>query len=162
MHSSSEFYRTTQLARYHIAYGIEHVDGVVKPSGVQLCMAPWKFGDRPQGRGRGGGEATIVQIGSLAGMMPYVFGSVYNASKAALHGFSDTLRVELAPFGVRVVTIITGSVSSRLFEINTKVPEGSLYYPLKERIEKHDFLDGSSWTSAEEYAKQVYSDLKRA
>lgn len=32
-------------------------------------------------------------------IIPYVFGSVYNASKAALHSFSDTLRVELAPYG---------------------------------------------------------------
>lgn len=32
-------------------------------------------------------------------IIPYVFGSVYNASKAALHSFSDCLRVELAPFG---------------------------------------------------------------
>lgn len=34
----------------------------------------------------------IVQIGSLAGVMPYVFSSAYNASKAALHAYSRTLR----------------------------------------------------------------------
>jgi 1-acylglycerone phosphate reductase len=63
-------------------------------------------------------KGTIVQIGSVAGVgvlrgklegkllvlilvqvVPYVFGSVYNASKAAVHSFSDALRVELAPFG---------------------------------------------------------------
>jgi len=38
-------------------------------------------------------KGTIVQIGSLAGVMPYCFGSVYNASKAALHAYSNTLRV---------------------------------------------------------------------
>ena len=30
-------------------------------------------------------KGTIVQIGSIAGVMPYVFGSAYNASKAALY-----------------------------------------------------------------------------
>lgn len=44
-------------------------------------------------------KGTIVQIGSVAGITPYVFGSVYNATKAALHQYSNTLRVELAPFG---------------------------------------------------------------
>ena len=43
-------------------------------------------------------EGRVVQIGSLAGLMPVPFGAAYNASKAALHSFGDTLRVELAPF----------------------------------------------------------------
>jgi 1-acylglycerone phosphate reductase len=30
-------------------------------------------------------KGTIVQIGSIAGIMPYVFGAGYNASKAALY-----------------------------------------------------------------------------
>jgi 1-acylglycerone phosphate reductase len=38
-------------------------------------------------------KGTIVQIGSVAAVMPYVFGSVYNASKAALHAYSNTLRL---------------------------------------------------------------------
>ena len=41
----------------------------------------------------------IIQLGSLAGVMPVPFGAAYNASKAALHSYGDTLRVELAPFG---------------------------------------------------------------
>ncbi|KAE8133755.1 hypothetical protein BDV38DRAFT_274077 [Aspergillus pseudotamarii] len=57
-------------------------------------------------------QGTIVQIGSVAGVIPYVFGSVYTASKAALHSFSDTLRGELAPFGVNVTTIVTGAPNS--------------------------------------------------
>lgn len=44
-------------------------------------------------------NACVVQISSLAGMMPVPFNCAYNASKAALLSFGDTLRVELAPFG---------------------------------------------------------------
>lgn len=41
----------------------------------------------------------IVNVGSVVGVLPYAFGSAYNATKAALHQYGDTLRVEMAPFG---------------------------------------------------------------
>lgn len=44
------------------------------------------------------GRGRVVQIGSIAAIAPIPFGAVYNASKAALHSYGDTLRVELAPF----------------------------------------------------------------
>jgi 1-acylglycerone phosphate reductase len=44
------------------------------------------------------GDGRIVQIGSTAAVIPVPFSSVYNASKAALHAYSNTIRVELAPF----------------------------------------------------------------
>jgi short-subunit dehydrogenase len=44
------------------------------------------------------GDGRIVNIGSITGVMPYPFGSTYNASKAALHSYGNTLRLELAPF----------------------------------------------------------------
>lgn len=41
---------------------------------------------------------TIVNIGSIGGLIPYVYGASYNASKAALQHWSNTLRIEMAPF----------------------------------------------------------------
>ncbi|RBR19398.1 hypothetical protein FVER53590_29373 [Fusarium verticillioides] len=43
-------------------------------------------------------SGTIVNIGSIGGTIPFVYGSSYNASKAALQHWSNTLRVEMAPF----------------------------------------------------------------
>jgi 1-acylglycerone phosphate reductase len=43
-------------------------------------------------------EGTIVNIGSIAPIVPLVFGGAYNASKAALHAYADCLRIELKPF----------------------------------------------------------------
>ncbi|OJJ46353.1 hypothetical protein ASPZODRAFT_132435 [Penicilliopsis zonata CBS 506.65] len=77
-------------------------------------------------------KGTIVQTGSVAGIVPYVFGSVYNASKAALHSFSDTLRVELAPFGVNVTTVVTGGVQSRIARTKRTLAPNSLYEPIKD------------------------------
>jgi len=46
---------------------------------------------------RSGG--VVVNIGSIGGIVPYVYGASYNASKAALQHWSNTLRVEMAPLG---------------------------------------------------------------
>lgn len=44
-------------------------------------------------------KGLIINIGSIGGISPYVYGSSYNASKAALVHWGDTLRVEMLPFG---------------------------------------------------------------
>jgi uncharacterized protein len=59
-------------------------------------------------RHRGG----ILNLGSLAGFLPGPGMAVYYASKAYVLSFSEALRQELAPFGVRVTTLCPGSVSS--------------------------------------------------
>jgi NADP-dependent 3-hydroxy acid dehydrogenase YdfG len=51
------------------------------------------------------GSGCIVNIGSTVGMTPTPFVGAYAASKAALHTFSDVLRMELEPFGIQVVCI---------------------------------------------------------
>ncbi|RYP78221.1 hypothetical protein DL771_000698 [Monosporascus sp. 5C6A] len=49
-------------------------------------------------------SGAIVNIGSIGGVVPYIYGASYNASKAALHHWSNTLRLEMSPFDVRVIT----------------------------------------------------------
>lgn len=102
-----------------------------------------------------GAKGTIVQIGSLAGVMPYVFGSVYNASKAALHSYSDTLRVELAPFGVRVVVVRTGGVISNISRTHRTLPESSLYLPIADVYEKRLTHSQANGIANEQYARSV-------
>jgi len=59
-------------------------------------------------RHRGG----ILNLGSLAGFLPGPGMAVYYASKAYVLSFSEALRQELAPWGVRVTALCPGSVSS--------------------------------------------------
>lgn len=70
------------------------------------------------------------------------FAGAYNASKAALLSLNETLRLELAPLGVRVVNLMTGAVRST-FHDNAKaapgaavLPPGSLYNVAKEAVER--------------------------
>lgn len=104
-------------------------------------------------------KGTIVQIGSLAGIMPYVFGSVYNASKAALHSYSDTLRVELAPFDVKVLTVVTGGVKSNIARTHRDLPENSIYLPLKEEYEHRLTHSQAMGIPNEVYAKRVVGQV---
>lgn len=59
-------------------------------------------------RGRGG----IVNISSVSGVMPTPFAGPYCASKAAFNAMSDSLRMELKPLGIRVVTVQPGGIRS--------------------------------------------------
>lgn len=47
----------------------------------------------------------IVNISSLGGKLAIPFNSSYNASKFAVHGFSDSLRMELAKSGISVTVV---------------------------------------------------------
>jgi hypothetical protein len=59
-------------------------------------------------RNRGG----ILNVGSIAGFLPGPGMAVYYASKAYVLSFSEALRCELAPRGVRVTALCPGPVPS--------------------------------------------------
>jgi len=93
--------------------------------------------------------------------MPYVFGSIYNASKAALHSYSDTLRVELAPFDVRVVTVVTGGVKSNIARTHRTLPQDSIYLPLQDEYERRLTHSQANGMPNEDYARSVVSQVLR-
>jgi len=62
---------------------------------------------RAQGHGR------IVQNSSLLGLVALKWRGAYNASKFALEGLTDTLRLELEGSGIHVVLIEPGPIESR-------------------------------------------------
>lgn len=64
----------------------------------------------PAMRARGAG--TIVNISSMGGKIYTVLGAWYHATKHALEGWSDSLRLELEPFGIRVVVIEPGLIET--------------------------------------------------
>ncbi|KAI0861218.1 NAD(P)-binding protein [Xylaria cubensis] len=101
-------------------------------------------------------KGIVVNIGSVGGIVPYVYGSSYNASKAALHHWSNTLRVEMAPLGVRVLTIISGEIGTNILkrDRHRELPEYSLFAPLRESFKSHVTRTPNT-TDRMEYAKNV-------
>ena len=58
----------------------------------------------------------IINIGSISGVLVTPFSGSYCASKAALNALSDALRLELKPFGIKVITVQPGAIRSRFAE----------------------------------------------
>jgi NAD(P)-dependent dehydrogenase (short-subunit alcohol dehydrogenase family) len=57
-------------------------------------------------------SGTIVNMSSIGGKFYEPLGAWYHATKFAVEGFSDSLRLELAPFGIDVVIIEPGPILS--------------------------------------------------
>ena len=62
------------------------------------------------------GRGHIINIASMAGKIATANSSVYAATKFAVIGFSDALRLELADKGVYVTTVNPGPIETSFFD----------------------------------------------
>ncbi|KAF4827986.1 Short-chain dehydrogenase cctT [Colletotrichum tropicale] len=87
-------------------------------------------------------QTMIVNHTSVGSVTAIPFQGIYNSSKAAFASLSDTMRLELAPFGIRVVELKTAGVKTNLISnnkfntIGERLPEGSIYEPAREIVER--------------------------
>ncbi|MEW9668407.1 SDR family oxidoreductase [Ammoniphilus sp. 3BR4] len=84
-------------------------------------------------------QGMIINISSISGRMGFPALGPYVASKFALEGFSETLRLEMAPFGVRVVLIEPGSFKTEIWGKGVDSADFSMpspYQRLKELIRR--------------------------
>jgi NAD(P)-dependent dehydrogenase (short-subunit alcohol dehydrogenase family) len=65
-------------------------------------------------------RGTIINVSSVGGRMTTPMLGPYSASKFALEALSDALRVELAPFGVKVVVIEPGGSPTAIWETSAR------------------------------------------
>lgn len=85
---------------------------------TRLCL--------PEMRAKSAG--TIVQLGSIVFSLQFPFKAQYCASKAALSGFTLSLRHEVRPFGIRVHLLEPGWVRSEFHDrLRPVSPPGSPY-----------------------------------
>jgi NAD(P)-dependent dehydrogenase (short-subunit alcohol dehydrogenase family) len=92
---------------------------------------------RAQGSGR------IINLSSIGGKFYEPFGAWYHATKFAVEGFSDSLRMELKPFGIDVVIIEPGPI---ITEWNA--------------IARDSLLERSGHTDYAPYARRAHRLLK--
>lgn len=93
------------------------------------------------------------------------FQGAYAASKAAAGSITESLRIELAPFNIRVINLLTGVIRTNFTSMpeykGAKLPPNSIYNLAKDAIEKtwNDNPDGK--TEPADWAKQVVQDLSQ-
>lgn len=112
-------------------------------------------------------KGLVVNIGSVSGVLTTPFAGVYCASKAALHSLSDALRMELAPLGVRVLTVQPGAIDTGFAQRATLEAEqllkaDSLWWPMREGVMLRANASQNQPTSAERFAKSLMTQLNKA
>ncbi|MBN2007435.1 MAG: SDR family oxidoreductase [Anaerolineae bacterium] len=79
----------------------------------------------------------IINVSSIGGLMGMPYQGVYSASKFALEGLTETLRLEVKPFGVQVVLLEPGDVRTS-FTANRSptgaTQAGSVYWDTYRRV----------------------------
>ena len=104
----------------------------------------------------------IVNVSSVAGRMGVPMMGWYSASKHALEAYSDALRLEVKPFGIKVVVIQPGYIKTNFQDNAAQVSEG------KEQLDAYrglntafrDFQRGNNDSGADPYA--VASVIEKA
>lgn len=108
----------------------------------------------PVMRASGGGVIVNFTSSSVLGPMPFY--SVYRASKAAVQALSESLRTEVAPFGIHVIEVLPGPVDTDMLAAS-KIPSSarrtSPYEALADRVDQ--LREGESPTSVADAAVVV-------
>ncbi len=108
------------------------------------------------------GRGKIVFISSLAAIFPLPFQGFYSATKAALNAFSDSLGIELKPFGIETSAVMLNDVKTDFTENRRKTAIGDDIYEgrIEASVSKMEKSEQNGM-SPEQVARTVSSILKR-
>ncbi|BCC47336.1 oxidoreductase [Bacillus cereus] len=84
----------------------------------------------------------IINISSISGQVGFPVLSPYVSSKYALEGWSESLRLEVQPFGIDVALIEPGSYNTNIWKVGKQLAENqsettSPYKEYMDKIQKH-------------------------
>lgn len=111
-------------------------------------------------------KGLVVNIGSVSGVLVTPFAGAYCASKAAVHALSDALRLELAPFGIRVMEVQPGAIATSFannasHEAERLIDEQSPWWPLREGIRARARASQNNPTPASDVARDLLKAVQQ-
>jgi NAD(P)-dependent dehydrogenase (short-subunit alcohol dehydrogenase family) len=86
---------------------------------------------------RASGGGVVCNLTSASLLFPMPFYAAYRASKAAVQALGESLRAELAPFGIRVVEILPGPIDTDMLSGSDRPPEALSHAPYRRRRRGH-------------------------
>lgn len=109
-------------------------------------------------------KGVIGFTGSVSGVIPFPFSCIYSASKAAIHQYAATLRIEMKPFDVKVINIVTGGVNTNISDKRDLDPNSIYNFPEMEQAleERRKMAVKNHPMDPKIYAKKVVNDFERA
>ncbi|KAK8063258.1 hypothetical protein PG996_007910 [Apiospora saccharicola] len=108
-------------------------------------------------------EGSIANLASISGLVRPPYMDVYAGSKSAVEAISESLRHELQPFGVKVLTVIVGAIKTNIFNNRPEyeLPQGSRYEPVRKEVAAR--IAGSDVEGRlgkpEDFAKSLVRDM---
>ncbi|KAL5333964.1 putative short-chain dehydrogenases/reductase [Aspergillus crustosus] len=87
-------------------------------------------------------RGTVFNVSSVSGKMVFAWAGIYSSSRTAQIRLSETLRLELAPLGVTVKTIILGGIATQGNNSSSNIPDIELppdshYRSITATLDKH-------------------------
>ncbi|MGI0046079.1 MAG: SDR family oxidoreductase [Nitrosotalea sp.] len=103
----------------------------------------------------------IVNVSSVAGRIGFPVTPAYISSKFALEGLSESMRYELAPFGIKTIIIEPGVVKTNLFtSLKKSTKQDFIYKNITDKVMQGLTMMCQMGTPAQEVARTIVNAIK--
>ncbi|KAF9219038.1 NAD(P)-binding protein [Gyrodon lividus] len=111
-------------------------------------------------------EGLIVNIGSIAGLITTPWNTLYCAAKAALHAITEGLAMECKPFGIKVMLVAPGGVTSNISKNQAatfKLSPTTMYKDYESKIvQRMNASENPGGMNTDEFARRVVTQALSA
>ncbi len=111
-------------------------------------------------------KGLVVNVGSVSGVLVTPFAGAYCASKAAVHALSDALRMELAPFAIRVLEVQPGAIDTSFAknasaQAEQLIGQQSAWWPVRDGIRARAKASQDNPTAVTAFADAVLKAVQK-
>jgi 1-acylglycerone phosphate reductase len=111
------------------------------------------------------GQGLIANVGSVLGTISTPWGGPYSASKMAIPALTQSMRLELAPYGIKVTLILPGTIRSNIAKTNVNndqvyIPSDTMFSYFVDAIQARALISQTgNATPTDVFARHVLAKL---